>query len=244
LKIQGGYILQPRCFDQSESSHFPPVAREVWLYLLRRVNHKDVGKFGRGQGFFSLTDIQKDLSWMVGYRREMYSKPQITKALRRLREGNMIEVAKATRGVFVTVCNYNFYQDPESYEVNGNKPTKEARRKHEGIHLKQECKNERKTDTALGEEQNGIPYGDIVSFLNEKTGKSFKSTTSATQKFIKARWKEGFRLQDFKTVIENKASDWQRDPKMAEYLRPQTLFGEKFESYLNGQVKSKDDGWV
>lgn len=73
----------------------------------------------------------------------------------------------------------------------------------------------------------------VVSYLNEKSEKSYKSTTKKTQDFIKARINEGFTLDDFKKVIDIKTEKWKSDPKMNEYLRPETLFGTKFESYLN-----------
>ena len=81
--------------------------------------------------------------------------------------------------------------------------------------------------------QDNIPYAEIVGYLNEKTGSSYKPTTKATQSHIKARWREGFRLDDFKVVIDNMVEKWGNDPKMSQYLRPETLFGTKFESYLN-----------
>ena len=80
-----------------------------------------------------------------------------------------------------------------------------------------------------------IPYEEIVQYLNQKTGKHFKSTSKATQRHIKARFTDGFVLDDFKQVIDNKCGDWLRDRKMKEYLRPETLFGTKFESYLNSK---------
>ena len=81
-----------------------------------------------------------------------------------------------------------------------------------------------------------IPYEEIVQYLNQKTGKNFKSTSKATQRHIKARFTDGFELDDFKQVIDKKCSDWLRDQKMKEYLRPETLFGTKFESYLNSKT--------
>ena len=81
-----------------------------------------------------------------------------------------------------------------------------------------------------------IPYEEIVQYLNQKTGKHFKSTSKATQRHIKARFTDGFVLDDFKQVIDKKCSDWLRDQKMKEYLRPETLFGTKFESYLNSKT--------
>ena len=54
-----------------------------------------------------------------------------------------------------------------------------------------------------------------------------------TKKFINARINEGYKETDFYKVIDVKCSKWLNDPKMNEYLRPETLFGTKFESYLN-----------
>lgn len=73
---------------------------------------------------------------------------------------------------------------------------------------------------------------DIVTFLNSMVGSNYKSTTSKTRKLIAARLAEGFTVDDFKTVITKKAKEWQ-GTDMAQYLRPETLFGTKFEGYLN-----------
>ncbi|MFA5324160.1 MAG: conserved phage C-terminal domain-containing protein [Smithella sp.] len=72
----------------------------------------------------------------------------------------------------------------------------------------------------------------IISYLNKKTGKNFKPNTRETVNHIKARFNEKFKLEDFKTVIDNQTAKWKSDPKMIDYLRPETLFGTKFESYL------------
>ena len=81
-----------------------------------------------------------------------------------------------------------------------------------------------------------IPYQEVVEYLNQKTGKNFKHTSKVTQRHIRARFAEGFTVNDFKQVIDKKCSDWLRDQKMKEYLRPETLFGTKFESYLNSKT--------
>jgi phage replication O-like protein O len=77
---------------------------------------------------------------------------------------------------------------------------------------------------------------EIVSYLNEKTQKNFSHKTKSTITYIKARLLEGRTLEDFKIVINNKCSKWLLDPNMIDYLRPSTLFGPKFESYLNERV--------
>ena len=86
------------------------------------------------------------------------------------------------------------------------------------------------------------PYKEIVSYLNEKVGKNYKSTSKQIRRLIDARLNDGFTLEDFKAVIDIKCGHWLRDAKMNEYLRPSTLFGTKFEEYLNSGGR-KDGGY-
>lgn len=79
-------------------------------------------------------------------------------------------------------------------------------------------------------------YISIVSYLNEKAGTKYKHTTAKTKSAIRARLAEGFTVDDFKTVIDKKCGEWLCDPKMEKYLRPETLFGTKFEGYLNAKT--------
>ena len=83
-------------------------------------------------------------------------------------------------------------------------------------------------------------YKDIIDYLNEKSKKHFRVVTQ-TKKLIDVRLKEGFLIDDFYRVIDNQCSKWLNDPKMSDYLRPQTLFGTKFESYLNATKVKKFD---
>lgn len=85
------------------------------------------------------------------------------------------------------------------------------------------------------------PYGDVIDYLNQQTGKHYKSTTKKNQTVIRARTDEGFTLDDFKRVIDNKVSEW-KSTNMEKYLRPETLFGTKFEGYLNQEVQSDGMG--
>lgn len=79
-----------------------------------------------------------------------------------------------------------------------------------------------------------IPYKEIIDYLNEKAGKQFKHNTGKSKRCIEARWNEDFRLDDFKKVIDIKTSEW-LGTSQEKYLRPETLFGTKFEGYLNQQ---------
>ena len=81
---------------------------------------------------------------------------------------------------------------------------------------------------------------DIISYLNKKTNKNYKPNSNKTKSLINARFNEGFQdLNDYKKVIDVKTDEWQDDPKMEKFLRPETLFGNKFEGYLNQTPKQK-----
>lgn len=92
----------------------------------------------------------------------------------------------------------------------------------------------KRTDKDIGQaEPDDIPYKEIIDYLNKKTGRRFPATAKRNREPIHARWREGYRLEDFKRVIDNKYFSWANDPKMSAYLRPTTLFGPKFSDYLN-----------
>jgi len=74
----------------------------------------------------------------------------------------------------------------------------------------------------------------IVSYLNLKAGTAYRPTTDSTARHIKARLNEGFTVENFYTVIDKKVAEW-KGTDMEKYLRPVTLFGSKFESYLNAK---------
>lgn len=88
-----------------------------------------------------------------------------------------------------------------------------------------------------------IPYDEIIDYLNTMACTRYKSTTPKTRALIKARWEEGFKEIDFDTVIKKKCDSW-LGTDMEKYLRPETLFGTKFEGYLNERDDFKKGGMV
>lgn len=75
-----------------------------------------------------------------------------------------------------------------------------------------------------------------INYLNNKAGTHYKATTPKTVRLIQSRLNEGFAPTDFQRVIDIKCKKWLGDKQMQQYLRPETLFGTKFESYLNEKV--------
>lgn len=94
--------------------------------------------------------------------------------------------------------------------------------------------------TTYPKEPDNIPYKEIIDYLNSKTGKNYRDNVQKNRSLIKARWSEGYRLDDFKQVIDNMVKDWS-GTKYAKYLRPETLFGTKFDGYLNqGNIVNRE----
>ena len=79
---------------------------------------------------------------------------------------------------------------------------------------------------------------EIISYLNLKAKKNFKVDTASHQKFIKARLKEGYVLEDFKKVVDIMVAKW-KGTEYEQYLQPQTLFGNKMDNYLNQPMPRK-----
>ena len=99
-----------------------------------------------------------------------------------------------------------------------------------------EISNKRNNGSAEAEPKS--IHKDVIDYLNGKIGARYKASSAINKRLIDARVKEGYTLDDFKRVIDNKVFSWSQDQKMSKYLRPQTLFGTKFESYLNERAPS------
>ena len=108
------------------------------------------------------------------------------------------------------------------------------------IEIEKEIEIELEIDNIYSRAENkNFPYDKICEYLNNKINSNYKPTSKKTRDLIKARFNEGFTLEDFKTVIDKKVLDWSKDEKMSKFLRPETLFSNKFESYLNQTTTRK-----
>ena len=97
-----------------------------------------------------------------------------------------------------------------------------------------------KTENTKTENNNNIFLicQEVISYLNLKAKKNFKIDTASHQKFIKARLKEGYVLEDFKKVVDIMVAKW-KGTEYEQYLQPQTLFGNKMDNYLNQPMPRK-----
>lgn len=117
----------------------------------------------------------------------------------------------------------------------GLKPSKPPLRNISQVKLGKEKektpKGVKKKET--GKQSEDIPFDAIISRLNAKAGTAYRPKSDKTRSLIRARFAEGFTEADFAAVIDKQVERWAGDPEMSRFLRPETLFGTKFEGYLN-----------
>lgn len=121
-----------------------------------------------------------------------------------------------------------------SIQINSSECKKDDIQVNDYNHLSRCTQNKHLQNKTI--QNDDISFDEIINYLNLKTGKNFKSSITSTRKLIISRFEEGFTLDDFKKVIDIKVKNWNGDEMMNKHLRPITLFGEKFESYLNEAV--------
>ena len=97
---------------------------------------------------------------------------------------------------------------------------------------KQQQSNNNVTTLSKKKEKDNNIYSLVIDYLNKKANTNYRPSTKNTQSFINARVKEGYTVEDFKKVIDSKSKEW-LNTDSEKYLRPTTLFGTKFENYLN-----------
>lgn len=106
------------------------------------------------------------------------------------------------------------------------------------IKIREDKEKEIDIDKKYIVENNDVLVKEVIDYLNTKLKTNYKTSTRETLKHINARKREGYCLEDFKKVIDKKYDEWY-GTEMQKYLRPDTLFGTKFESYLNQEIYKK-----
>jgi uncharacterized phage protein (TIGR02220 family) len=195
-----------------------PVVKSVFIHSLLRANHKD-GKWRgkdvkRGSYISSVDKLIDDLG---------HTRQEIRTALKHLKSTNELTTKSSAQHTVFTVVNYENYQDTTN-ELTNEQPT--ANQQSTTNKNDKNDKNEKKED--IVDTDSGL----VLSYLNKITGSKYKLTTTSHIQNINARLND-YTVKDLKDVIDCKNKEWANDPKMAAYLRPQTLFSAgKFDGYL------------
>lgn len=210
----------------------------IWFKLLCLAGKQNNG------GVFQMGQIPyTDEMFAAIFRRPINT---VRLALNTFERFGMIEIIRET----VTIPNWGKHQSLDAYEKKKVRDRERIARKRAEqkalIGMSPDKSPDKSPDVASPEEdkekeeeKDKEVYISIISYLNEKAGTKFKPTTAKTKTAIHARLSEGFTVDDFKTVIDKKCAEWIGDDKMEKYLRPETLFGTKFEGYLNAKVSKQ-----
>ena len=91
------------------------------------------------------------------------------------------------------------------------------------------------TTTTSSETDAGLLSYDLIQYLNEKTGSDYKADKANAVR-VQSLLDSGYSPDQLRTVIDKKVSEWMTDEKMRPYLRPSTLFGDKFGEYLAAPI--------
>lgn len=213
------------------------VLQQIHYWLRKSNNVKD----GHKWIYNSMTNWQKQFSF--------WSLPTVKRVFRSLKNQGLLITANYNKAGFDKTkwyrINYEKLQHM-SQRSDQNDPTMvsswtDGSDQNDTTNTKRlpETTTETTTEDILSGKPDHIPYQEIMSYFNQQAGTSYRANSKATQRLISARTNEGFTVDDFKKVIDIKVAAWKNDPKMSKYLRPATLFGTKFEGYLNEPMPAK-----
>ena len=191
----------------------------AWIDLLLLANYEDKKMPYKGEIIICKRgDV--NLSYSALADRWKWSRWKVKSFITLLVSDGMVTTNATTHRTTITIVNYDKFQLLPSTDCITDQPTNRQQTDSKPTQLRKIKKDKN-------------IYLDIVGHLNQVIGSNYKTDSKKTQSLIDARIREGFTVDDFKTVINKKAAQWLNDPKMSTYLRPETLFGTKFEGYLN-----------
>lgn len=190
----------------------------LFFHLLLKANWKD-GRFeGKDVPVGSFVSSISKLSEETGLTQR-----EVRTAIDHLRSTGELTIKSYNKYSVYTVNNYSHYQD---IDKQSDKQPSSKRHSNDKLTTTIEEKKEEKEGNTVN------IVGQIVEHLNAAAGTKYRSRSDSTKRAIHARLSEGYVIRDFITVIDKKVTEW-KGTEMEKYLRPQTLFGTKFESYLN-----------
>mgnify|MGYP001597722269 CR=1 FL=1 len=182
-KIKGGYAAVARKLLTSEVMLWSPVWFKLWVWLIVKANHKTVRKGGvvyhRGEVLTSYSEMRNACAYKIGYRLEKPSKSAIRDFCEATTKARMIATTKTTRGFWIKIDKYDYFQNPSNYEAHNeshNKRTISAQRGHTVNKNEKNEKNENIREKTSGDSPQtpflpkGLQQQNTSNFLNDFTG--------------------------------------------------------------------------
>lgn len=248
--MAGWFKLHRDLLDKPIWVESSPEQRSILITLLMMVNYESNRWEWQGEQYECkpgqvITSLQK----IAEKSGRGVSIQNVRTALKRFEKLNFLTNESTNKNRLITVVNWRIYQggeDETNKQVNTQLTSNQQAANKQLTTIKnirsKEGKNKELKDI-VGHSPDHIPYKEIIDYLNKKADTNYRHTGKKTQTLIKARSNEGFTVEDFNQVIDIKVNEWLQDKTMNKYLRPETLFGTKFESYLNQKQKGMSGGY-
>lgn len=202
----------------------------VWSYLLLNATHKEYPAVFAGEKI-TLQPGQLITGRKAIAEKFNISESKVQRILKSFEIEHQIEQQSSNKNRLVTMLSWDEYQSNEQQDelpVNNKRTTTEQQ-----VNTNKNVKNKKNVKNEINKEL----IVEIINYLNEVTGKSFSSETKESIKLISGRLTEGRTIEQFRHVIDVKASEWLLDEKMNAWLKPNTLFAQSnFESYMNQKL--------
>lgn len=241
----------------------------VWVYLLTHATAKPYKVIFAGQEIeLQAGQLITSKVAIARWSRGKLSESKIQRILKAFEADRQIEQLTTRKGRLISLTNWTLYQSGEPLNdplVNDKRPTNDplidplnSSEKRYG-YAKNQASNlfgeplidpqMNRNPTQIKRKEKNIycrvsstrythEISEIIGYLNERTGKRYQANTAATVRHISARLRDGYSVDDCKAVIDTKCRDW-LGTEYEKYLRPDTLFGSKFDGYLNAAPQSK-----
>lgn len=235
-KLNGYIAIHRQIVDWEWYTDIP--TKTLFLHILLMANRKDKNHKGslvkRGQYLTSVSVLSRETGLTT---------QQVRRALNNLKATSEITIKTTNRNSLINVENYSKYQLQSSCENKQNNEQENKQRTNKeqtnnepsnnNIKKYNNTQKEKYIKKKKGNDEHAEITEQVVAYLNMKANVHYKPSTKETQRHIHARLDDGYTLEDFKTVIDNKVADW-KGTEYEKFLRPNTLFApSKFESYLN-----------
>ncbi len=211
-----GYIKLPR--EIVRRSWRSPYQILVLIHCITEARSQDGESYGiylkRGQ----LATGRRKIAHTLGIKEH-----HVRSSLNSLRLAHLLTISTHSQYSVISITNYDQYQ--------GTSP---ARHTYDTVKAPLTKKERKKEEEVYSPEQPRLTLRDqIIDHLNSRLDSSYKAASKKTTSLLSARYAEGHTdLDDYRTVIDHKHIQWGGDDRMRPYLRPETLFGTKFEGYL------------
>ncbi|MGL6065002.1 MAG: conserved phage C-terminal domain-containing protein [Fusobacteriaceae bacterium] len=210
-------------------------------YLMRKENiARAQGKLPKGQFSMSTTMVMEELGWSRSKTQRCIKEFENLHIIKPIQKGN----SHKKYSVYKYLVGDTVSDTDDDIVTDTVKPSQKATLNNSDDTVTDtvsDIESENYKIKNLNKELNKKElYCRIIDYLNQKTGKNFKVTTQKTKSYINARLREGFVEEDFYKVIDTKTNQWLYND-MQKYLRPETLFSNKFEAYLNEETVSTSD---